>query len=241
MSWKFYNTTDIKEQYLYKFLPFNRLVDFLKEGTIWFSRSDVFGDKMECVLINDLIAGKPDYKKIEERKRKYLISCWHLADNESLSLWDTYADTNEKRRTVAIRFKRLELIKHIKDYEHGAGNGVFHYETEWIQGRVQYKNMITADFKTLSKSLVKHPAFRKEKAFEYENEYRFVVKLNKPTTKEGFEYYLGPKSRLDFEILINPLLNKEQYAQIKKDICDVGFSDKIVPSELTRWLNPEQW
>ncbi|MHB8401562.1 MAG: hypothetical protein ACYDCN_06075 [Bacteroidia bacterium] len=80
----------IEEKQLFKFLPFNRLVDFIENKTIWFSRADKFGDKMECVHISDLLK-KPDYKEIEARKRKYLISCWHVANKESLAFWDTHS------------------------------------------------------------------------------------------------------------------------------------------------------
>lgn len=82
MSWTSYHTKEISESNLFKFLPLSKAELFLKSGEIWFSRADQFGDKLECVNIDDLSEGTFDYSKIEERKRKYLISCWHLADNE---------------------------------------------------------------------------------------------------------------------------------------------------------------
>src|SRR6185369_5536509 len=104
MMWNSYHTKEITETYLFKFLPKKRLFDFFETGSIWFSRADKFGDKMECVRIDDLLVKQPDYKSIEERKKKFLISCWHLANNESLAFWDTYTDNSDNRKNFALRF-----------------------------------------------------------------------------------------------------------------------------------------
>ena len=109
LQWNTYHTRDLEEKYHYKFLSEQWLAEFLQTGNIWFSRADQFGDKMECVRISDLINQNPDYEAIEKRKRKFLISCWHLADNESIAFWDTYSEYPENRRNYAIRFKRTQL------------------------------------------------------------------------------------------------------------------------------------
>ncbi len=100
-TWNTYNTSGITDKYLYKFLSLKDLNRFLKSGDIWFSRSDIFGDKMECVMIADLLKPQLPLPAIETRKKKFLISCWHIANKESLALWDTYAKSDKKRRKVA--------------------------------------------------------------------------------------------------------------------------------------------
>ena len=96
MEWEDYNVTNVKGKYLYKFLSEKQLALFLETGNLWFSRADKFGDKMECVMISDLRATKPDFKKIESRKKRHLISCFHEATIETLAFWDTYAKTEEE-------------------------------------------------------------------------------------------------------------------------------------------------
>lgn len=239
MSWKSYHTINVKDKYLFKFLPLEHLNDFLKTGSVWFSRADVFGDKMECVPIAELKKAKPDFDAIEERKKKFLISCWHRANKESLALWDTYSETKEKRRTVAIRFNRVNLTRLISNSK--TRNDRFFYETKWIHGKVLYKNLINASEDSLTNSGLKYPSFRKESAFKYENEYRFVIEFIQPTLKEGYAYNIGNPKKLTFHILINPLLNKKEYLSLKEAITEKGFKSNLKDSALTKWLKPELW
>ena len=104
----------IRQKYLFKFLSEENLKKFLEAGDRWFSPADIFGDRMECVLIADLQENPIDQAKIESRKKRTLISCWHLADQESLAMWDTYSKTKSQRRVCAIRFNVKHLNKLVK-------------------------------------------------------------------------------------------------------------------------------
>jgi len=240
MAWSSYHSNRATEEYLYKFLSKRNLERFLETGSVWFSRADIFGDKMECVSIADLLEDRPDYNKIETRKKRFLISCWHLADRESLALWDTYSETVENRRTTAIRFKRTDLIRLVKEYS--IRNHMQHfYKTEFIHGKISYKTLIGVDLPRLLDQTVKELAFRKEEAFKYENEYRFVIRQPHPFEYDGYSYTIDKAQNLPFNIIINPLLNRDQYLPIKKQIEELGFSDKLVASDLAQWLHPELW
>ncbi len=59
MAWSSYHASAATEQYLYRFLSKHNLERFLETGSIWFLRADIFGDKMECVSIADLLDDKP--------------------------------------------------------------------------------------------------------------------------------------------------------------------------------------
>lgn len=238
MRWRTYHAKSTQEKYLYKFLSKENFEKFLNTGSIWFSRADIFGDKMECVRIQDLKAEKPDYESINKRKKHFLISCWHLADRESLVLWDTYSDTVEKRRTIALRFKRADLISLIEQY--AIRNHNF-YTTQFVHGKVSYRTLINVDFELLGTQVVKYPAFRKELAFKYENEYRFVIHLEHPSHEEGYNYTIDKALSLPFAIIINPLLDKDRYHTLKEYIENTGFGNKLTNSDLARWLNPELW
>jgi hypothetical protein len=239
MSWQRYNAIDLKEKYLYKFIQKNHLFQFLETKKIWFSRADKFGDKLECVLVNELLQEKPDYRKIIERKEKYLISCWHLANNESLALWDTYVDEKSKRRIAAIRFERRYLVEVMNDSVYS--NDGFYYTRTFRHGAIKYKNLLSIRPSTFDDLLVKYPAFRKEKAFEYENEYRFVIGLTRKYEADGFLYRLLEPPEIRFDILINPLLDVTEYKSIKEEIKDKGYGRYLKDSALNRWLHPEAW
>lgn len=239
MPWKSYNTTNISENFLFKFLPVSRLESFLTNGEIWFSRADQFGDKMECVRIADIAQKKLDYSKIEERKKTFLISCWHLANKESLAFWDTYSDDPSNRKNIALRFQRETLIRSFNEHFHR--NNKFYFKTKWVHGKVQYRNMINENSNSLNKSKIKYPAFRKEKAFSYENEYRFTIEKINEHLDKGFGYYIGESTRLSFDILINPLLKKEDFFTLKNKVIELGFGTNIKDSILTKWLRPDLW
>lgn len=236
MKWLSYHTKNADAKYLFRFLPLEYIKTFLESGNLWFSRADTFGDKMECVLINDLQKEPPDFKKIEKRKRKTLISCWHLADEESLAMWDTYSKTYSERRVCAIRFKRDDLNKLIKS----ASTSLAPTEVKRsIYGRVIYKDLLGSEKLEMKK--VKFNAFRKESAFKYESEYRFVIQLNDESHENGFNYPIGHPSKLPFKIFINPLLPSENYNNLKEYFLNGVHSSKVQDSKLIKWLKPELW
>lgn len=236
-----YHTTDLTEKYLYRFLPKQFLFEFLDKKAIWFSRADRFGDKMESVMLKDLLAEKPDFVELTKRKRRFLISCWHLANNESLALWDAYVKSKEDRRVAAIRFRRKDLAKLFKDgismNEHG-----FNYRARWMQGNVQYRNLTTLrKFQEVADATLKYAVFRKEHAFRYESEYRFVLELPEPFSKEGFLFRLPHPPALKFDVLVNPMLEAGEYKALRAEIDDLGYGACLKDSHLNRWLHPDLW
>lgn len=236
MTWISYHTKKASEKYLFRFLSLENINRFLESGNLWFSRADKFGDKMECVLISDLERDSPDFEKIEQRKRKTLVNCWHLADEESLAMWDAYSKSEKERRVCAIRFKRDDLTKLVIS----SSVSVTHTEIKRrIYGRVTYKDLLSSA--ELAKKKVKFNALRKERAFRYECEYRFVIQMSSEFQAEGFNYSIGDSAELPFKILINPLLPSESYNKLKQMLLEGEHSEKVRDSKLVKWLKPEQW
>lgn len=232
MNWKSYHTKELKENYLIKFVPISRLEQFIETGELWFSRADMFGDNLECIRISDLQNNSINHRLIENRQKRSLISCWHLADTESVAMWDTYSEKREERKNVAIRFERKTLIKLIED--NLCHNLIPSHEL--IHGKVQYRNLINYNEKRLSKAKVKYAAFRKENAFTYESEYRLVIKGNVNYNMKGYGYKIGQPKDLTFDILINPLLKENKASALKNRIRNLGFGKKIKDSQLKAWF-----
>jgi len=238
MKWKTYHTVNLTEEFLFKFVPIYRLKDFVNSGNIWFSRADKFGDKMECIIIPDLQNPPINYTKILNRKKKTLISCWHLANRESVAMWDTYSSRKKDRKNIAIRFRREDLIKAFT--ESLDLNEAVVSQNELIHGKIQYKDLIDSNTNKLNKSTVKYAAFRKEKAFSYELEYRFTIKSKKLFLLDGQGYLLGKTKDLKFDILINPLLKKAEFRKLETEISNMGYSDRIQNSVLKEWFMPDR-
>lgn len=236
-----YHTTDLTEKYLYRFLSKEFLFEYLEKKAIWFSRGDGFGDKMECVMLKDLLVERPDFTDLERRKKTFLISCWHLANNESLALWDTYVKSKEQRRVAAIRFSRKDLARHFYDGILMNGHG-FNYRARWMQGSVQYRNLTTMRKpQDVEEAVVKYSVFRKEYAFRYESEYRFVLQLPEPYSKKGFLFRLPEPPRVKFDVLVNPMLDADEYVALREEVKDRGYGEYLKESHLNRWLHPDLW
>ena len=113
--WVEYNKPSLENKYLIRFYSKNRLFQFLDSGNIWFPRADTFGDKMECVSIDDLKVGKFNVEKLEQKKQKHLISCWHNSTNESIAMWDTSFKQKQDQRVYAIRFNHSNLVNYVRN------------------------------------------------------------------------------------------------------------------------------
>lgn len=239
MRWQTYNTENIKSMYLFKFLSEKNLFRFLESGNIWFARSDKFGDKMECVTINDLLKPIPDFNEIESRKRKHLISCFHEGNKETLAFWDTYAKTDEERRKFALRFNRDDFIQRIESRR--ISELSIPPVARLVHGKVKYKNLIGAKAEKLVMNKVKYPAFRKEYVFAYEREYRFDILLKDETEQPGFNFNIGTPDTIPFAIYVNPLLDKKDYKVCLERINSSEYKQKFKMSTLTKWLKPDLW
>jgi len=125
------------DEYLYRYIPENRLESFLTEG-LFLSRVDKFEDPFELSNIFELkriysqtptvtnernIANDPDiqqiaevsafevwnreYPKILHRQKKTCISCWFLGKSESFAQWKLYADKGFLLKISVSNFRKI--------------------------------------------------------------------------------------------------------------------------------------
>jgi hypothetical protein len=240
LNWTEYNTESIRGNKLFRFLSEKWLLHYVKSGSLWFSRADKFGDKLECVRLHEITSSsKPNIVEIEKRKRKHLICCFHEGTKESLAFWDTYSALEVNRRKYAVVFERnylVNLINQIK-LDDSLSKKVY----KLTHGKVKYKTMVGLSDDKLKEKKVTHVAFRKEGAFAYEREYRFDIQLKSENKTDGIAVQLGAPSEIQYQILVNPLLKMEEYNQCINLLTNLKLQDKIRPSLLARWLKPELW
>ena len=234
-KWKEYNHPKKRGRYLIKFMSQDNLLRFLENGEIWFSRASEFGDKMECVTIDDLKKTEFPFDKLLKRKHRHLISCWHNVGRESISMWDTSFLSLRERRVYAIKFEFHTLVDRVSDSRFECNPEELHY------GNVVYKNLLR-DKEQIEKDRVRSSAFRKEYSYKYEQEFRFVARRKQEFSKVGYGLMLGPAEQLEFQIMVNPLLKKDEYKEYKEQVMKhrVG-KNKYTDSELVRWLQPLKW
>jgi hypothetical protein len=54
-------------------------------------------------------------------------------------------------------------------------------------------------------------------------------------------YHLLSSPEPTFDILINPLLERDEYNAISAELIDKGFGRYLKDSALNKWLHPDQW
>jgi len=236
MDWIDNSANDYKGKYLYKFLSKKHLELFINTGCIWFSRADKFGDKLECITIGDLKNKKIHLEKVKQIQRQHLISCFHEATNETLAFWDTYASKEEDRRVFALKFNLKALCKKIVASD-------IPLETDqvikMVHGKVIYKNLLSSKKEIIFRKKVKHISLRKEYAFNYEREYRFVVKTKEGFKSDGINIYLGDIKTQKVEILINPLLEIDAYQKLQEYLKKRDVFGKFKITRITKFFKPE--
>lgn len=233
--WTTYHTEKITAKYLYRFLTLDYLRDFLKTGSIYFARADRFLDNKECAQIDDFL--HPDGQAlIEARKKMHLVSCWNLGDTESFAMWNQNHSTGEEMRVVALRFK----VRYLTQCFLTSMSPTFHfyYLTEFYMGKVSYFPLAGAGPESLQKSKVLYPMFRKDQAFSFENEFRFVIKYHKDSKEAPMEYrfWLNYPYLLDFDILVSPFLNQNQSDEILAVANEFKLGDRVKTSSLKDWI-----
>jgi hypothetical protein len=171
--WRYVNTDTyldlITKEHLY-FTPCNRFDDPL-EGTC--TRKDLeFFTSMGPKLAND-------YRyHLEKIKPFVAVNCWHINDNESLSMWKIYT---EKGKGIVIESTYSRLIQSLK----AARDDIF-------IGKVDYIDHYENDEYTCGNALSCY--FKKDSSFSYEQELRAVKWLHK--SKNGkTDYETFPTSQ----------------------------------------------
>ena len=236
MNWIDNSHADEKGKYLYKFLSKKHLDQFLNTGCIWFSRADKFGDRLECVRIKDLKQQRINIEKVKEMQRLHFISCFHEATNETLAFWDTYSQNEDNRRVFALKFTLEDFCKKIDASDIPIS---FSNIERLVHGKVMYKNLLSNKKEILEQKKVRYISLRKEYAFKYEREYRFVIKTKTVVQDGGINVFLGDIKYQKFKILLNPLLEDTPYINLLEHLEKKNVFDKFEITKITKFFKPE--
>lgn len=242
------------ERSLYRYVSFDKLLDFLANGRIAFSRLDTFEDKQEGVSIFNLATrilgdkitektgeewmGKVAYgllnlvpnKKnsiavqVNKFRKESYASCWYSNNHESVAMWKLYS----KHDSVAIKIPRKKL-KEILD------NNLFSVSSSYVQsilhGEVKYFRFNDSnDFSDVLTDPENFQGFIKDKSFEHEREYRIVLSMN-------YEEDLPQKGR------IADIISKEKKeTEMERKIIQLEFTSfSELPFEIIFHPQSENW
>lgn len=256
MNWDTSHTQRISEKYVYRYISFEKLIDFLKTGSLWFARMDTFEDNLEGFSPLEISELMLMFQKIpfefrkgelweewsQKRKLKLqsireklipvqasnFVNCWILGNTESIGMWDLYG-----RNGFCIRFKRKVLQNLIKSR--------IKFQTETfspsdllVAGKVNYQDYEQMIWNE-KENLLKYAGFRKHIAFKHEDEYRIIIR-SKSIKELGIYYSLGKIEIVKFNILASPRMKEYQRITYQDIIWKYQPKLELEESKLKPWL-----
>ncbi|QQE81538.1 hypothetical protein [Alicyclobacillus sp. SO9] len=162
-------------QKLWRYMDFTKFINMLSERALYFPRADLFNDRREglppprsyqrieqelSTLPSQITKGHmEEYLEYHEKIRRLAyVSCWHMNDDESFSMWQAYG---ARENGIAIQTTYKNFEKCFQQY-----NGDF------ILGKMLYLDYQTDEI--TPSSHVFH-FFQKRNYFSSEKEFRAVL------------------------------------------------------------------
>lgn len=219
------------EDFLWRYMSFEKFVSLLATKSLFYTRADKFDDPFEGFtppLVKEdyqrTVGDTNIYEDFQKNFRKYaLCSCWHHGNEESIAMWDKYHMHNSG---IAIKTK-------YKDFKACLGEGyrVFLGKIEYIN---HYEYPVPHNIKDLSPLYTWY--FHKRKTFEHEKEFRAI-------------FFDVPRSLMDYIDKDGNLINLEGALKDDKypDTCSTGKPlevdvDKLIGEVVTSpYIRNEKW
>jgi hypothetical protein len=210
---------------LWKYLDLHRFIYLLTQEKFFFSRLDKFEDPFEGIATRLIKQGarfseiNGKYKKLHDlvhfqeamsaQKSQY-VNCWFAGERESMAMWNLHSGPD----SVALKadFKTLSnglkrpFQKYIKEND---GN----YSI--ICSSVHYLELNPFNEKA-SAGKYHYSALKKDKSFEYEKEYRFLITARNAGKSRTFISIPVDLERLDMTVISHPNIEDWQFRNLKK-------------------------
>lgn len=246
----------------------------LLDGNLYFARADTFKDKFEGTIpkanfkayvewFYDPRYDSEDFKSklvdiwtklLLEKKKKVMISCWHISEHEDVGMWERYLE-NKKGVAVTSTVNQISLINYPSEYTFVEYPVKYiDFDKEEINDEVHFE-LIPFMYKRIQYISEKEYRFmlfkdKKEFKFEEQNEKLRKIDFNKPESVIENMYFSnsynfdvkGLKVKINFEDIINevflsPELSESEVKDITEKIREKTNLDiklKLKESELIR-------
>ena len=245
-------TKDQKDEYLTRFLGLHKFISLLRKKTLYFTRLDLLPDPFEGITttllkqrmfaslipsrekmnprlpseaiennLNQKASIEKQYSEDAPKKQKsQFVNCWFRGDRESMAMWDLYSN----KECVALKIIKTDLISYIEillDLQ-----PLLYPKNKMICGPVEYCNLNPIDLDV--KINVKYSAFKKDVAYNFENEYRILMVT--PTSysdKNPPSLELNITDRLlnNTELICHPGMTEWQIDDVKHLCKNIKFQN----------------
>jgi len=191
---------------IWRYMDFTKLIALLETGSLFFSRTDLLGDKFEgsfsqYSLMNPSFPGtvtlangtSTEEMRKAERRAQFLytrytsyVSCWHMGDHESAAMWEYYASHGGG---VAVQ-STLDRLK----------GCLWALEPKDVPIRIGRVSYVDYDTIPIPEGNIYYPLLHKRRSFEHEKELRAVLSWRSDAFDQkipGPLVWLGPIEQLD--------------------------------------------
>ena len=200
---------------VWRYMSFEKFVNMLATGSLFFSRADKYDDKFEG-YIPELIMRYYESAgiRIDPELRQYIMcNCWHHGDEESMAMWDKYHLHNNG---IAIKTTMVNLKKSLPQDEPDIFIGKVDYESIENQNQIEMPEDI--------ENLLYYPYFYKRKPFQYEQEVRAIIDIASIPRDNPYEF--GKSLKINIQTLMGE--NSEVIVSPHADEWIAGTLELIV-------------
>ena len=247
-------------EFLWRYLDLHRLLSFLLTKSLYFTRLDNFDDPLEGLtentikkldgyerMTNSLNNLKPcitreqmekiisDYENLKDiiqdqvnkSQKTQFANCWFINDKESFAMWNLYSNSE----SVAIKYHPDLLLGIILP---SAESFAHHDFMKFVYGFVDYNDIWPFNYYQKSDKNIVYSAFKKDKSYIHEREFRFVVvtPIDCIGKYEFFKLPLGDIAKDDFQVIANPYMEDWKVENIKQLLQLFGIENKLKKSML---------
>ena len=254
---KKYNSQELDNSFLWKYLDIFKLISLISTKEIHFTRFDKLDDGLEGLTyeaiklmlrtqnppstrdslkhlgtddnnINFIIQEEQEIRK----KLEYEIYC--SQKTQFVSCWflnnkESLAMWNiySEKNGVALKFKAKPLVETIIASAKSYTNSDFE---KMYYGKVDYKNLWPYDETCDGK----FNGLKKDNSYNHENEFRFVtvVKGKHAGIHSNFKLPISDIKNFDLEIISNPYIKDWQYKSLEHLLSKFGLENKLRPSDM---------
>ncbi|MES2284384.1 MAG: hypothetical protein V4547_01765 [Bacteroidota bacterium] len=234
-----------------RYLSTQKLLSFLFEKNMLFTRLDIFEDIIEGMTMKNIAeyeiygpitnpnfpnleASNESHKRVREKieretinsQKSQYVSCWFTDDWESKAMWDIYSSTDG----ILIKIKGSKLFNLIKlnlsDLVDDAWQ-VFSY------GFCEYRKLTPFDYRQ-HKANDTFNSYKKDSCYKHENEFRFVAHRHNGFDDENLKVFsINIKEIInDFEIIFHPKMESWKKENIKKILVELNLEIKCNDSKI---------
>lgn len=234
------------DEFLWRYFDIHKLINFIKQKSIRFTRMDQFEDALEGIPFETLerfarVNNEPTLNlanfilepdkflltsktkifgridQIIQIQSSHYVSCWFYEQRESMAMWNLYSNPDG----VALRIPFGKLISNLTPNERDSSI------KDYFCGKVEYQDFRNRNpYSDNGLSKLGKVSLRKDVSFSHEKEIRFVIKSdpNKNDLKLGIESQPLNLKELDIKIVCHPRMADWK----KKNIRDFLKEKKLL-------------